>query len=320
MTSIDVPVSGYIQHTNLLTAAVFALFLYLFSILTSSIYSAFLGPLSKFPGPKSRAFSVVPWMKTNWEGTDNTDLPALHREYGDVVRVGPNQVSFVGDGRIWKDIYGFRKHGQPEAPKDMTFYGQPINKTSGIITADGPTHSRQRKIVSHAFSDKALKEQSPLLMRWAQLFRTKLGEHAERKDKTDLLIMLNCTTFDIMADLTFAEPLYMLENGEYTPWVRTIFESLKYGARIRSVKLFSNITKRIVEEVLFRVPSMRQKQMRHWKYTTDRVDKRLASTPDRPDLFTRILEKSHGPDGLSRQELYSISSLFMIAGKDVLVY
>ena len=36
-----------------------------------------------------------------------------------------------------------------------------------------------------------------------------------------------------MADLTFAEPLYMLEGSDYVPWVKTIFASIKIASRIR---------------------------------------------------------------------------------------
>lgn len=132
--------------------------------------------------------------------------------------------------------------------------------------------------------------------------------------------MLNCTTFDVMGDLTFAESLHMLDNSEYVPWVKTIFGGIKYGTRIRALKLLSSLNTWLIEEVLFRVPSLRAKQMEHWGYTTDRVDRRLAQTPDRPDLWTRILEKGNDPRGadasLSLEEHYSIASLFMIAGTE----
>jgi len=36
-----------------------------------------------------------------------------------------------------------------------------------------------------------------------------------------------------MADLTFAEPLNMLEGSEYSPWVKTIFASIKIASRMR---------------------------------------------------------------------------------------
>lgn len=30
-----------------------------------------------------------------------------------------------------------------------------------------------------------------------------------------------------LGDLTFGEPLYMLQNSEYVPWVVTIFDSVR---------------------------------------------------------------------------------------------
>lgn len=153
------------------------------------------------------------------------------------------------------------------------FYGQNINRTPGLITADMETHTRQRKTVSHAFSDKALKEQEPMLQMWAEKLRGKLSERAAAKMETDMLKMLNCTTFDVMGDLTFAEPLYMLDNSEYTPWVATIFGGIKYGTRLRGIKMMGDFSKWALEETMWRIPALRRKLLEHWKYTTDRVDR-----------------------------------------------
>jgi cytochrome P450 len=61
-----------------------------------------------------------------------------------------------------------------------------------------------------------------------------------------------------------------------------------------------------------------QKKLEYWNYSKERVDRRLASTPDRPDLWTKILEKGapDDPTGLSMGEHYSLASLFMIAGTE----
>ena len=85
------------------------------------------------------------------------------------------------------------------------------------IIRDDAKHARVRRILSHSFSDRALKEQAPLFKRWSGVLVEKLTESVNNKpnDAIDLLKMYNCTTFDIMGDLTFAEPLHMLEDGEY---------------------------------------------------------------------------------------------------------
>jgi hypothetical protein len=48
--------------------------------------------------------------------------------------------------------------------------------------------------VSNAFSDRALKEQEPLLKRWVTLMKDKMLESAETGKKADLLKFYNCTT------------------------------------------------------------------------------------------------------------------------------
>jgi cytochrome P450 len=157
----------------------------------SSFYDAYFGPLSKFPGPKLNAISVLPAIVTNYTGRDNIDLPALHAKYGPAVRTKPTHISYTG-AAAFKEIYGFGKKG---LYKDPQFYGRPLNKVDSLITADDAGHSRQRKILSNAFSDRALKEQEPLLKHWVELMKEKMLEAAEAGRKADLLKFYNCTTF-----------------------------------------------------------------------------------------------------------------------------
>ena len=159
--------------------------------IASSFYDAYFGPLSKFPGPKLNAISVLPAIITNYTGRDNIDLPAMHAKYGPAVRTAPNHISYTG-AAAFKDVYGFDKKG---LEKDPQFYGKPLNKVDSIITADDAGHSRQRKILSNSFSDRALKEQEPLLKRWVELMRVKMLESAEAGKDADLLKFYNCTTF-----------------------------------------------------------------------------------------------------------------------------
>jgi hypothetical protein len=152
----------------------------------SSLYEAYFGPLSKFPGPKLNAVSVIPGIVTNFTGRDNVDIPAMHAKYGPVVRTQPTHLSYTG-AAAFKEIYGFGKKG---LYKDPQWYGSPLNKVDSIITADDANHSRQRKILSNSFSDRARKEQEPLLK-----LREKMQEFATTGKQADLLKLYNCTTF-----------------------------------------------------------------------------------------------------------------------------
>ncbi|KAK3672299.1 hypothetical protein LTR78_007839 [Recurvomyces mirabilis] len=292
--------------------------LVLIGYLINILYVAFLGPLSKFPGPPFRALSKLPAIQTMFAGRDGEVYAELHRQYGPIVRIAPHQLSYNGGAKAWNEIYGFRKPGTGKLAKDKTFYGRPMNGVDGPITADDANHSRQRKILSHAFSDKALKEQEPLLKHWAEKMQQKMLEQATAGKPVDVLKMLNCTTFDIMGDLTFAESLDMLEESEYSPWVKTIFASIKFGTMIRGVKTYSPMVDSLVTSLLARVPAVQKKAKEHFGYSSDRVDRRLDREPERPDLWSRILEKSplDAEGGLTLGEHHSIASLFMLAGTE----
>lgn len=104
-------------------------------------------------------------------------------------------------------------------------YGRAPNGSYNLIVARDPDHSRMRKIFTPAFSDRALKQQEPLFVRYADLLVSKLreGVEANANQKWDMVRMFNFTTFDVMGDLTFGEPLHMLDNAEYVCTLDTIY-------------------------------------------------------------------------------------------------
>jgi cytochrome P450 len=104
------------------------------------------------------------------KGYSHLWLQGLHREYGPVVRIAPNELSFI-EPEVWKDVYGH----QSEFTKTAEFYGpDAYGSPPGIMRANNVSHARQRKTVSHAFSDKALKDQEQLLKGYIWLLIEKL--------------------------------------------------------------------------------------------------------------------------------------------------
>lgn len=198
MSSTTLPIAGWIERPDALQITITFATLSVAYYIVTGIYSVYFGPLSKYPGPKLWAFSRLPRIRAMQNGEESFAWSRLHDKYGPVVRIGPNELSFTSGGQAWKDIYGFKKHGRPHPYKDPAFYGKSLNGVDSAITADDAGHARQRRILAHAFSDKALKEQEPLLKRWASLMRKKLGERAVSGEEADMLKYYNCTTFDVM--------------------------------------------------------------------------------------------------------------------------
>jgi cytochrome P450 len=162
-------------------------------------YRLYLSPLARFPGPKLAASSILPKLWYQAAGSSVRWITALHQRYGPIVRVGPNELSFT-DAQAFQDIYGFKPPGKPANDKDPKFYDFASLEDRSIINAYDADHSRTRRVFSHAFSDKALREQQPLLMKYIDLMGVKMKEMVEREPdaKVDMVKMLNFTTFDIM--------------------------------------------------------------------------------------------------------------------------
>ncbi|KAG8623997.1 hypothetical protein KVT40_008973 [Elsinoe batatas] len=280
-------------------------------------YKAYLGPLAKFPGPKLHALTPVVNLYHKFQGEDAAEKRRLHDRYGHVVRFGPNELSF-NTANSWKDIYGHRIAGKASLQKDLSFYGEePITGTRSIIDADDENHARMRRILSHSFSDKALKEQEPVFKEWANLLIQKIREHVKQSpdEATDMVKRWNCATFDVMADLTFAESLGMLEGGEYSPWVKTIYDNVKLGTRLRCLFLIPGIGS-IFRYVIKQIPEARQAQIEHLNYSIERVHRRMAKTElSHPDLWTEVIKRGEKLD-LSMGEMESNGNIFMIAGTE----
>ena len=167
-------------------------------LVCNSIYDVYFGPLSKFPGPKLWALTSIPRLIAQAAGNEPHTYARLHLEYGETVRTGPREVSFASGSQAWKDIYGHKKDGHPQPSKEQIFYVNPTEGVPSILAANDANHTRVRRILAHAFSDKALKEQEPMLKSWMGLMTKKMGEQARSMGKVDLVKVYNCASFDIM--------------------------------------------------------------------------------------------------------------------------
>ena len=241
----------------------------------------------------------------------------LHREYGEIVRVSPNELSFSSAG-AWKDIYGHRKGDQAGLVKDPRFYSNPgSHGVVDIINANDTDHGNIRKIFSNAFSDRALKKQEALFTTYADKLVDTLRAKAAScgSHQVDMVAMYNFTTFDTMGDLTFGESLNMLETSGYHSWVASIFANFRFGIYLHCIRYFP-----VLEDLLIRwIPqSVKDKQAEHNAFAQLRVDRRLEKEDARPDIWGLVLEKNgqDNPLSLSRSQMYAHSNLFMIAGTE----
>ena len=139
---------------------------------------------------------------------------------GHVFRYGPNSLS-INSNTALKTIYGHRAN-----VKKSQFYSvfPPTKDTFNTHSSiDKASHARKRRVLSHAFSDSAIKSMEKYILGNVRTFCSALGSKpAFTTDKTDekaqwsvaqnMADWCNYLTFDVMGDLCFGKAFEMLEN------------------------------------------------------------------------------------------------------------
>ncbi|KAJ5672847.1 hypothetical protein N7507_001974 [Penicillium longicatenatum] len=280
------------------------------------IWRLFFHPLSKFPGPTLAAVSNLPYVKWSLTGEIHYKIQELHDRYGDVIRIRPNALTYR-DPEAWTDIYWHPKSGSSSSfPKDPEFY---IPSSSGgkpnLINANDADHSRQKRLLTHAFSERSLREQERLILDYIDLFISRLDDHITVKgehEPLDLVHWLNFLTFDVIGDLAFGQSFGCLEGSQYHPWVATMFQSIKTGAFIRAFSIYPAVAVLIRK---FIPKSLIIKRLEHYKLSKDRVNQRLETTTSRPDFISYIL-RHNDERGMDVSEIQTNAALIIQAGSE----
>jgi cytochrome P450 len=185
-----------------------------------------------------------------------------------------------------------------------------VNHLVGEI--DNVSHARQRKLLAPAFSERALREQEPLITGYVDTMISKLRQEIRKGSSTlDIKNWMNYTTFDITGDLMFGESFGCLKDSQLHPWIGLIFKSIQalaYDGMARQFPLFHSLLFALVPK------RVRQKAVEHFDLAARRVDRRLETDATRPDFMSAILQnglsesKEHfrdGPRMMTRAEIHS---------------
>jgi len=154
--------------------------------ISTIIYKLYFHPLHHIPGPKVNALSRISYIRHGLLGTTVDNVNALHAKYGHVVRVSPNEISFTSGDTAWPDIAGFRTgkmKGHSNMPKDPAWYPPPPRNAPSIIVANDVDHTRIRKLLSHAFSDRALAQQESLIQSYIDQLVNRMKEVTSTSSK-----------------------------------------------------------------------------------------------------------------------------------------
>jgi cytochrome P450 len=257
-------------------------------------YNLYLHPLRRFPGPIHWASTSLPSAYSLCLGNLVHDIQELHSKYGDIVRVGPNAISFSRPDAL-RDILVHRS-GHETFPKDGTWWDPIPGQADSVVSLPtGREHARIRKALSAGFTEKALIAQESILKKYVDLLIAKLREIVDVQNKSskgstvNIADWYNYTTFDIIGDLAFAEPFDCLRDSKYHPWIMVIFENLRAIAYLIAIRLVF----RPLETMLFAcLPAKATQAMDdHYNMSCRKIHRRLGLETARPDIMSCVLQQ-----------------------------
>ncbi|KAL4861476.1 hypothetical protein BDV12DRAFT_203986 [Aspergillus spectabilis] len=278
-------------------------------------YNVWFHPLAKYPGPKLRAASRLPHLAAMLGGHLHLDMKRLHDEYGGVVRVTPDKLSYISS-EAWRQIYGHKKNSEPEMSKDRKWYVADPN-AQHIIFSTREKHGHFRCLFSQGFSDRSLREQEPLLQSYVDMLVQWMEQNVVGgRTALDVVEWYNWTTFDIIGDLTFGEPFGCLKNTSLHPWVRDMFDAIKGIMYLRVCQEVSVLGRHIpiLLKNLFSAKAV-EKREAHLHFTRDMVTRRVNTSNHRSDFMENALCQLKGK-GITFAEMLSNSSVLIMAGSE----
>ncbi len=194
------------------------------------------------------------------------------------------------------------------------------NGIHSILSANNADHARYRRLLAHAFSEKALHEQEYLPLAYIDLLTRRLrgivsssGNHGA---VVDIVKWLNFTTFDIVGDLALGESFHCLEESKYHGWVSILFTQFKAAGLFMSLRFFG------LDKLLLMVlpKSLLKKRTEHAKYSKDRIHHRLAQGKEgadsqRNDFMTYVL-RYNDEKGMTVPEIEQTFRVLVVAGSE----
>jgi hypothetical protein len=165
-------------------------------------------PLAKYPGPIPCRISKfwMAWVSSG--GKQHKYYYGLHQKYGDVVRIGPNELSFCNVDAI-SPLMGY--FGLPKGPHWDGRLAEQTNIRALIGLRDPAEHARRRKPWTRGFSSAALKGYEEILGRRVHEFVTALEQ---QRQPINLAELISHFTFDFMSDMAFGGGSHMLRDGD----------------------------------------------------------------------------------------------------------
>ncbi|GLA64709.1 hypothetical protein AtubIFM54640_006433 [Aspergillus tubingensis] len=228
-----------------------------------------------------------------------------HEKYGEIVRFGPNSLSFNSSKAV-SDIYAVRANVQKsEGYASMS----PSRYTPNTLTAISRNiHTFKRRILAQAFSDQSIKDMEDRIQEKISSFvdnlLTDTNSESGWSSPKNISQMCDWLAFDIITDLSYGNDLDMLNSTEMR-WFPSVIRKISQRSLI--FKLDCLLLRQKYKEILAAA---------RWTRSQSAARMEIGNNSEQKDIFNAMLNARDKKTGLqfTRKDLGLESMLLLVAG------
>ncbi|CAK5268837.1 unnamed protein product [Mycena citricolor] len=299
------PLCGHVSGP--LQAILWSLGIYCSSLVTSVLVYRLspFHPLAGYPGPLLCKISKIWFAAVAMKGKQHIYYYELHQKYGDVVRIGPNELSFRDVDAVVPMMGS--KDGMPKGP---WWDGRaPENREVRPLLAlrDPEEHARRRRAWNRAFSTQMLKEYGTMIEcrvgQIVDIFAARTGT------SVDLSKWFGWFTYDVMNDVMFSTGGDAMESED-----RENISEVVVNAQPMAL-LMSQLP--WIGEFYLWIPGLGPGLRKFRRYAAHRVAERKAHGSSQKDVFYHLIDEAGlEPTSPSTAQVQADGGLAIIAGAE----
>ncbi|KAF9701954.1 hypothetical protein EKO04_001059 [Ascochyta lentis] len=286
------------------------------------IYNVYFHPLAGFPGPPL-AGATTYW-KAYVECIANRsfchELVNLHARYGDVVRVGPNELHFANP-KAYNDIYNNKNRWDKEARLYKSFNED--RSSFGFLTY---AEAKNRKdVLNRSFSQAAINGAEDLVLQQTKALCAAFAKQSKASKSADLYFAYRCMSMDIICTFCFGKSIHAVDAPDFeAPIVVAMDASLPVFIRFKYSDMYKNMIlkcppklSRIISPSTAGLVDLQQLLLQQISDLTEDPEK-LKQLPHNMTIYHRLMdvEAYRNKTIPSAGSLYEEAQALMFGGAD----
>uniref|UniRef100_A0A1D1XVI9 Cytochrome P450 3A21 n=1 Tax=Anthurium amnicola TaxID=1678845 RepID=A0A1D1XVI9_9ARAE len=289
-------------HVDITKAIGLAFAVIILKHVVQTIYAAFYGPISNFPGPKLSSWSRLPsyfraLRGQRWRWTQLEMTP----QYGKIWRQAPD-ILFVSDKHIVKEIVIHKDWPKNEY---YSYYRAAPHLHTLFSTTDKAFHKQRRRLLSPAFSVKYIRSLEPLIAKCVRHLIEKLSsvikENAPNEGAVvNIYKMINHTTMDVIGETAFGGSFNMIQNGNHPLPSEVVLE----------------LSRRVMRNLFPILKPFMKNNGYMYEFSRNLIDQRRQETGTKKKDILQIILDVGEEEALSDIDIYEQIGEFIIAGSD----